>query len=99
MYQATFIIVEMGEAAKVMEVAEEHGAQGGTIIRGRGAGSGEANRVLNIEIEPEKDILILVTEEENTEQIVEQVSDYLDVEHVNSGIILTMNLSDTRGLY
>jgi len=98
-YQASFVIVDQGEVDDVMEVAEKNGAQGGTIIEGLGAGSKQASKVLNIEIEPEKEILFLITKNDVTTQILDAISDYLNVEKANAGITFTVDLTETRGIY
>lgn len=99
MYQATFIIVDQGDSQDVMTVAEDHGAQGGTVLRGRGAGSAEASRVFNMEIEPQKDILLIISNDDVTDDIIKGVSRELKIEEKNSGILFTVDLSETQGIY
>ncbi|MFA6670293.1 MAG: DUF1538 domain-containing protein [Bacillota bacterium] len=56
-------VVNRGFAEKVVEVARQSGATGATIIRGRG--TDEHQKVLlpiiNIELQPEKEIVLLIT--------------------------------------
>lgn len=99
MYQAIVTIVDQGQGRDVMDVAEKHGARGGTLIKARGAGSAEAQRVFNIEIEPEKDILLIITQVENTQEIAKGIGDYLNIDEENTGVLFTIDLSETRGLF
>lgn len=99
MYQATFIIVDQGEGQDVMQVAEDHGAQGGTLLRARGAGSAEVSRIFNMEIEPQKDILLIISNADATDNIIEGVSRDLKLEEANTGILFTVDLNETQGIY
>lgn len=99
MYQALIAIVNQGEGQDVMRVAEKHGATGGTIIRARGAGSAEAKEVFKIQIDPEKDILLIITPTETVPEISKGVGDYLNIDQENTGILFTIDIEETRGLY
>lgn len=99
MHQALVAIVNQGEGHEVMQVAEKHGATGGTVIRARGAGSDEVQEVFNIQIEPEKDILLIITEDDKVNEISNGISDYLNIEKRNTGVLFTVALEETRGLY
>lgn len=99
MYQAIVTIVDQGDGRDVMRVAEDKGANGGTFIKARGAGSAEAKRVFNIEIEPEKEILLIIAKKENTPDITQAISDHLNIDERNAGILFTVDLSETRGLF
>lgn len=99
MYQALITIVNQGEARDVMEVAEKHGATGGTIIKGRGAGQYEATEVFSIQIEPEKDILMIILEDDLVSPVSEAISQHLNIDQSNTGILFTVGIEETRGLY
>lgn len=99
MHQALVAIVNQGEGHEVMQVAEKHGATGGTVIRARGAGSAEVQEVFKIQIEPEKDILLIITEDDKVKEISNGISDYLNIEKKNTGVLFTVALEETRGLY
>lgn len=99
MYQALITIVNRGEAHDVMRVAEEHGATGGTIIKARGAGSYEATEIFKIQIEPEKELLLIILENEHVSDVTDAISDYLNINQDNAGIIFSVGIEETRGLY
>lgn len=98
MFQAIFVIVDRGEAETVNEVAQEAGAQGGTIIHARGAGAYETKTVFHMDIEPEKEILLIISAQDHTTQIVERISEELNIEEPNTGILFITDLSDIRGI-
>ncbi|WP_084172167.1 P-II family nitrogen regulator [Atopococcus tabaci] len=96
--QAIITIVERGQAEDVMEAAQKAGAQGGTIIHARGTGAKQARLVFNMEIEPEKDIVLIIAEKTTADDIVEAISKELDIEKPNRGVLFTMDLAETRGI-
>lgn len=98
MYQAIFVIVDEGEAERVLDAANEAGSQGGTVIHAHGSGGKETKRVFNMEIEPEKDIVLIISPDTLTDKIVEAIHEELDLEEPNSGILFTADLSETRGI-
>lgn len=60
-----FAVVDRGFAEKVVDVARQAGARGATIMRGRGADEHEKVLlpIINIELQPEKEIVLLITRE------------------------------------
>ena len=98
MYQAVFVIVDEGEAERVLDAANDAGSQGGTVIHAHGSGGKETKRVFNMEIEPEKDIVLIISPESLTDQIVETINKELNLEEPNAGILFTTDLSETRGI-
>lgn len=99
MFQAIFVITDRGESDLVMEAAQNSGAQGGTIIHARGAGEYEAKKVFNMDIEPEKDIVLIISNEEKTSEITSGISESLNIGEPNTGIIFVVDLSETRGIF
>src|SRR5690606_34237067 len=73
MYQAITVIVDKGNAEYVMEAANEAGSKGGTIINGRGSGVHEGSKVLAMEIVPEKEIVLILSQRDSTDAIVSSI--------------------------
>ncbi|MFA5235461.1 MAG: P-II family nitrogen regulator [Bacilli bacterium] len=97
-HQAIFIIVDKGKGAAAMKAATEAGAQGGTIINARGSGIHETMTFLNMAIEPEKEIILIISGWEKTEAIVTSVKDKLEIEKPGNGIIFVQDVCGTVGL-
>lgn len=98
MYQAITVIVEKGKGEPVVEEAMKAGAKGATIVNARGSGSHEAIRVFSMEIEPEKEIVLMITEREKTEGIIEALRVAFHIEQPGRGIIYVQNVSMAYGL-
>lgn len=98
-YEAIFTIVDKGLSDDVIEAAQSAGSTGGTVIHGRGAGSHDTAKLFNIEIEPEKDIILILSELEKTAAIVNAIKEKLNIEEPGKGIIFVVDVNRTFGLY
>lgn len=98
MYNAIYTIVEKGNADDVIEAAQKGGSRGGTVIHARGSGSEEARKVFNMLIEPEKEIVLIISEEAKTKDIVESIRKETGIEEQGKGIIFITNVAQTYGL-
>ncbi|TAH68467.1 MAG: DUF1538 domain-containing protein [Anaerolineaceae bacterium] len=63
-YDCLLVIVNRGFADNVVDLARQSGATGATIIHGRGTGDHQTVvlPIINIELQPEKEIVCLITE-------------------------------------
>lgn len=98
-FEAIFVVVNKVDLDDVLDAAEAAGSTGGTVIHGRGAGSQEKTTLFNIEIEPEKDIILILSPTSKTEKIVNSISDKLNIHEPNAGIIFVVDVKKTIGLY
>lgn len=100
MYSKITVIVDRGNAEKVMDIAREAGARGGTILHGRGSVSEQdAERIFGIEIEPEKELIIILTPVSVTRAVFEAVAEKLSIGTRGNGIMYVENVNETYGLY
>lgn len=97
-YEAIVTIVDRGLADDVMEAAKEAGSTGGTILHGRGSGIHEKEKLFNMEIEPEKDIVLILSTTDKTDQIVDSIREKLNIDEPGAGIIFVLDVSKTSGL-
>lgn len=99
MYTAITVIVDKGRAEEVIEAAEKAGSTGGTIINARGSGVHETSRIFLMDIEPEKEIVLLISGKEKTDEIIASIMEKLKMEEPGNGIIFTQEISKVYGLY
>ncbi|HEY8435923.1 MAG TPA: P-II family nitrogen regulator [Haloplasmataceae bacterium] len=97
MYKAIFTIVDRGKAEKVLESAKDAGAKGGTIINGRGSAD-QDSKLFNFPIEPEKEIVLIVTQENETDNIVQKIRTDLDIDQPGAGIIFVLQVDHVYGI-
>ena len=99
MYQLIMTIVNRGHAEEVIEAAKAAGSKGGTIINARGSGINETTKLFNMEIEPEKEMVMILSKEDTTDIIVESIRERLEIDKPGNGIIFIQNVNQTYGIY
>lgn len=99
MYQSITVIVDKGSGENVIDAATGAGSKGGTIINARGSGIHETQKVFGMEIEPEKEIVLIIAKTENVNKIVSEIGEKLQLEEPGNGILFVQNLSRTYGIY
>lgn len=99
MYQIIVTIVEKGKADEVMESATKAGARGGTVLNARGSGLHETQRLFTLDIEPERDIVLIITESDKTEAITSAIRKDLNMDGPGHGLLFVQNITRTIGLY
>ncbi len=98
MYQKITVITERGGAEEVMDHARAAGATGGTILHGRGTGGHIATRLFGFEIEPEKDVLIILSSDQITQKIVQELEEHFHFNEPGSGILFVEPILKVIGL-
>ena len=81
------------------EVATKAGAKGGTVINGRGSGIHETSKVFSMDIEPEKEIVLILSKAEMTESIVSSIAKEMQIDMPGNGIVYVQDVNRTYGLY
>ena len=99
MYQLIMTIVNRGNAEEVIEAAKSAGSKGGTIINARGSGINETTKLFNMEIEPEKEMVMILSKEDATDVIVKSIRERLEIDKPGNGIIFIQNVNQTYGIY
>lgn len=99
MYKIITTIVNRGMAEDVIEAAKAKGSKGGTIINARGSGVNETVRLFNMDIEPEKEIVMILSKEDIVDGIVESIRERLDIDKPGNGIIFIQDVNSVYGIY
>lgn len=97
-YEAIFTIVERGLGQDVVDAATAAGSTGATIIDARGSGIHENSRFFSMVIEPEKEIVMIITEKQKSDRIVEAIKESMKIEEPGKGILFVMDVKKTSGL-
>jgi nitrogen regulatory protein PII len=99
MYHIITVIVDRGKAEEVITAATKAGSKGGTIINARGSGIHETSKLFAMEIEPEKEVVIILSEVDQTEAIASKVRAELEIDKPGNGIIFVQNANQTYGIH
>ena len=95
---AIMVIVDRGKAEKVIDAATEAGSKGGTVINARGSGIHETSRLFFMEIEPEKEIVLIISDKDAAETIIASIREKMEIDKPGKGIIFVQEVSRAYGL-
>ena len=99
MYKKLTVVVNRGIAEDVMDIARKSGVRGGTILHGRGTGSEYATKLFGVEIEPEKELVMIVMPSELIETVVDSLFHELQLNTPGNGILFVEPILKIRGLF
>ena len=91
-------IVNRGHSDAVVEAAREAGANGGTIIYGRGTSPFEKDSIMGVSIQPEKEIIMTLTPTENKNNIMQAVVEGGKLDENGIGICFSLPVNQVRGI-
>lgn len=97
-YDLIVTIVNKGKADKVVEASKKAGAEGGTIMFGRGTGIHEKARLFGIPIEPEKEIILTLTPTDITDNVLQTIIKDADLNKPGKGIAFVVALDKVAGI-
>ena len=98
LYSAIFTVVERGLGEDVVDASKEAGAKGATIIHARGSGIHEKEMLFAMQIEPEKDVVLILAKNEMCEDIISSIRNRLNIDEPGTGIIFTLGVGKAYGL-
>ena len=97
-HEVIFCIVNAGFTDDVMDAAREYGATGGTVIRARGTANAEAEKIFNIAIQPEKEIVMILVESAIKNDILHALYKAVGLKTPGQGIAFSMPVESVVGL-
>ena len=97
-FQLIVTIVNSGDSSKVVKAASKAGAEGGTIINGRGTGVNEQQKFMNFTIDPEKDVVLTLVPSSYAEQVVESIEQAVDLNAPGKGIAFLIDVEKVFGV-
>jgi nitrogen regulatory protein PII len=97
-YSLIMTIVNRGYADQVVDASRDAGARGGTIMYARGTGIHETEKFLNIDIQPEKEIVLTLVRRESVKTIVGAILNAAGLRTKGRGISITLPVTDVVGI-
>ena len=97
-YHLLVTIVDDGCAEKVMNAAKKAGANGGTLINGRELGGKNSFKFFNITMEAEKDIVLIVCNEQNKNDIMKEILERTGIKTESRGLCFSLPIEKVVGL-
>lgn len=97
-YDSMFVIVDRGDANDVVELASEAGASETVILNGRGAGVHETSKIFALDIEQEKEIVLILVEKEKTQNVCELIRSKFEIDRPGKGIMFIQSVDRVCGI-
>lgn len=98
MNQVIIVIVNKDQSNGVIQIAKTCGAKGGTVLRGKGASIFEKKGFFGLDIEVEKDVVLIISKQEKIQLIMESLNKEFQFDEPNSGIAFVLNIEKAVGL-
>jgi len=97
-FQLIVTIVNSGDSAAVVKAAAKAGAEGGTILNGRGTGVNEQQKFMNFTIDPEKDVVLTLVPSSYAEEVVRYIEQAVDLNAPGKGIAFLIDVEKVFGV-
>lgn len=91
-------IVNRGEGEKVVRASKKAGAEGGTIMLGRGTGIHEQVKLFGFNIEPEKEIVLTLIPYDKSQAVLETIVREVQLEKPGRGIAFIIDVKAVAGI-
>lgn len=97
-FQLIVTIVNRGQCGVVVDSSRDAGAEGGTIITGRGSGVHEKAKLFTFAIEPEKEIVLTLVPADRTEKVLDAIVQATELNEPGNGIAFVLDVEDVTGI-
>lgn len=92
------VTINQGYSEEVMAAAREAGATGGTVLQARRLGSEETIKRWGISVQPEKEIIFILTEQEKKHDIMKSIGEKCGIHSNAQGIVISIPVDAVTGL-
>lgn len=97
-HQVIVCIVNNGFADEAMDAARAVGARGGTVMSARGTANIEAEKAFQIQIQPEKEMIMILVSEDIKEDVMHALYRSVGTHTPAHGIAFAMPVDDVVGI-
>ncbi len=95
---AIFTICIRGTGDKIMEVARKAGARGGTVFKAKGTAPEEISQFKNIQVQPEKEIILILVSETDKDKIMKAIAINYGVSSEANAITFAIPVDESVGV-
>ena len=96
-HELIVIIAGKGQTDRVMNAAREAGARGGTVLHGKGTGSRETEKFLNVSIAEEKEVILIVSPADRKADIMRAIVQKAGPGSEAGAIVFSLPVSEVAG--
>ena len=91
-------IVSKGHSEPVVDASRKAGAEGGTILFGRGTGIREVKSIMGLAIDPEKEIILTLVKSEVSLRVLQAIVEAGNLERPGAGIAFILPVKGVAGI-
>jgi nitrogen regulatory protein P-II 1 len=92
------VIVNLGFGSQVVQIAEDLGAGGGTIVFGKGTSVRSGKSILGVPVEPGKELIYIVVPREIAPKLLQMVTETCRLDEPGTGLAFSIPLDAVSGL-
>lgn len=97
-FKLLIIIVKKNLSRKVVKACKKAGAEGGTVLHGRGTGTHDTGTIFGVKVEPEKDIILCLIPNKIIDNVFDNVNKAADLNTPGTGIAFLVNSKNICGI-
>ncbi len=97
-FELIVTIINRGFSELVMDSARASGATGGTILNARGTVAEQAQKIMGISIQPEKEVVLILTKKDKRNDIMTAICRTSGLNTPGKGIIFALPVDDVLGI-
>jgi nitrogen regulatory protein P-II 1 len=97
-FKLLFIIVKKKLARRVVKACKKAGAEGGTVLQGRGTGKHETSSILGVKVEPEKAIILCLIPNPIVDRVISKVNAAARLDKPGTGVAFVVNSKSICGI-
>lgn len=97
-FECIMTIVDGGYSELVVDASKEAGAQGATIVNARGSTTKETNKFFKLNIQPDKQIVLILCKKTETKNIVESISRKAGMNTKAHALSFVLPVEDAAGM-
>lgn len=98
-FELIVTIVEKDMADDVIDAAKQGGAEGATVIYGRGSGIHEKAKFFGITIEPEKEIVLILVDKSIRPSVLKSIAKGIDIDKPGHGVSFVIDVEKVIGIH
>lgn len=98
MYHAIYVVVDKGRANEVTDLACHLNVKKQIVFNARGSGIHETTKLFNMDVEPEKEVVLLIAKAEDSPNISDAVVKGLSLDKPGNGLLYIQAIDHLVGL-
>lgn len=97
-FKLLVIIIDKSITRKVIRACKKAGAEGDTVIRGRGTGIHDPKSILGVKVEPEKGIIFCIVPDKLADNVITAATKAAKLDKPGTGVAFMLNSNTICGV-